>query len=88
MLPERSLDCLDAHNWNTEIDTRSHSGGDFMRDTITFAAGVLLALPVAAHHSDAGLDMDSVVAFEGTVTEFLLAESARLLHRRDDGRTR
>ena len=28
------------------------------------------AVPAWGHHSDAGLDMDSVVAFEGTVTEF------------------
>ena len=41
-----------------------------MRYTITFAAGLVFAFPVVAHHSDAGLDMDSVVAFEGTVTEF------------------
>jgi Family of unknown function (DUF6152) len=29
-----------------------------------------IALPVLAHHSDAGVDMESVVAFEGTVREF------------------
>jgi len=36
------------------------------------AAGTALALstPVFAHHSDAGLDMDSTVSFEGTVTAF------------------
>lgn len=27
--------------------------------------------PVAAHHSDAGLDMETIVAFEGTVNEFV-----------------
>ena len=70
MLPGRSLDSLVAHNWKTGIDTRSLSGGDSMRNTIAFAAGLLLASPVAGHHSDAGLDMESVVEFEGTVTEF------------------
>jgi len=30
----------------------------------------LLSSPVIGHHSDAGLDMDSVTTFEGTVTEF------------------
>jgi len=29
-----------------------------------------MALPVLAHHSDAGVDMEAVVAFEGTVREF------------------
>ena len=41
-----------------------------MRATVAFAASLLLASPVAGHHSDAGLDMESVVEFEGTVTEF------------------
>lgn len=31
----------------------------------------ICALPVAAHHSDAGIDMESVVAFEGVVTDFV-----------------
>ena len=30
----------------------------------------LAVMPAWGHHSDAGLDMDSIVAFEGTVTEF------------------
>ena len=29
------------------------------------------ALPVCAHHSDAGIDMESIVAFEGVVTDFV-----------------
>jgi len=29
------------------------------------------ALPVSAHHSDAGIDMESIVAFEGVVTDFV-----------------
>ena len=42
-----------------------------MRHVTTFAAAALvLASPASGHHSDAGLDMDSVVTFEGTVTEF------------------
>ena len=36
----------------------------------TFVAVLVIASPVAGHHSDAGMDMDSVVAFEGTVIEF------------------
>ena len=41
-----------------------------MRYTAAFVVGIVLALPLSAHHSDAGMDMESVVAFEGTVTEF------------------
>ncbi len=41
-----------------------------MRYMMTLAAALVLAAPVAGHHSDAGLDMESVVTFEGTVTEF------------------
>jgi len=37
---------------------------------ITTVAALALASPVFGHHSDAGLDMNSVVTFEGTVTEF------------------
>lgn len=32
---------------------------------------LLAVAPIHGHHSDAGLDRDSVVAFEGTVTEFV-----------------
>ena len=32
---------------------------------------VLAVTPLHAHHSDAGLDMESIVAFEGTVNEFV-----------------
>ena len=35
-----------------------------------FAAAPLLAAPVSAHHSDAGIDLESMVAIEGTVKEF------------------
>ncbi len=41
-----------------------------MRHTTTVAATLMIASPVFGHHSDAGLDMDSVVTLEGTVTEF------------------
>ena len=41
-----------------------------MRYTAAFVVGIVLASPLSAHHSDAGMDMESVVAFEGTVTEF------------------
>ena len=34
-------------------------------------AALFLAAPLPAHHSDAGMDMESVVAFEGTVREFV-----------------
>ena len=44
--------------------------GDAMRFTTIIAASVVLAAPALGHHSDAGLDMESVVTFEGTVTEF------------------
>lgn len=36
----------------------------------TLAAVLVLASPVCAHHSDAGIDMDSVVTLQGTVTAF------------------
>ena len=41
-----------------------------VRCTTTFAATLLLASPVFSHHSDAGIDMDSAVTVNGTVTEF------------------
>jgi hypothetical protein len=41
-----------------------------MRRLAILAVMLLPGSPVAAHHSDAGLDMDSVVTFEGTVSEF------------------
>ena len=41
-----------------------------MRYTTTVAAALVLAAPASGHHSDAGLDMNSVVTIEGTVTEF------------------
>ena len=42
-----------------------------MRFSTTIIAALLLAPPVLAHHSDAGMDMESVIAFEGTVREFV-----------------
>lgn len=41
-----------------------------MRFTSAIALSMVLASPAPGHHSDAGLDMESVVTFEGTVTEF------------------
>ncbi len=41
-----------------------------MRHIIGLATALVFASPVSSHHSDAGLDMDSVLNFEGTVTEF------------------
>lgn len=41
-----------------------------MKATMTIAACLMVAGPVWAHHSDAGLDMESLVTIEGTVTEF------------------
>lgn len=41
-----------------------------MRTGIIFAAASVLAAPVSGHHSDAALAMDSVVTFEGFVTEY------------------
>ena len=34
------------------------------------AAVVVLSAPVSAHHADTGLDLETVVTFHGTVTEF------------------
>ena len=41
-----------------------------MRYFMIFSVACVVAAPVRGHHSDAGMDVDSVVAFEGTVTEF------------------
>jgi len=43
-----------------------------MRSTITTAVALMLASPVSGHHSDAALDMETVVTHEGTITEFNL----------------
>lgn len=44
-----------------------------MRQTSTFAVAVLVtASPALGHHADTGLDMESVLTIEGTVTEFNL----------------
>lgn len=34
------------------------------------ATAIFIASPVLAHHSDAGINMDAITAFEGTVTEY------------------
>lgn len=41
-----------------------------MRYIVAFTAAIVLASPASGHHSDAALDMDSLVTFEGTVTGF------------------
>ncbi len=41
-----------------------------MRHTINLLAALMFAAPAWSHHSDAGLDMDSVVRLEGVVTEY------------------
>ena len=41
-----------------------------MRHIIVFSVALVFASSVSSHHSDAGLDMASVVTFEGSVTEF------------------
>ena len=41
-----------------------------MKYRINVCAASLLAAPAWSHHSDAGLDMDSVVSLEGVVTEY------------------
>ena len=42
-----------------------------VRNLAGLVAAAGIALPVQAHHSDAGIDMESVVAFEGIVREFV-----------------
>ena len=46
--------------------------GIFMKYGTIIAAVYLLATPVFGHHSDAALNMESVVTFEGAVTEYSL----------------
>ena len=41
-----------------------------MRQTALFIVTLAVAHSVPAHHSDADIDMEGVVAFQGTVTEF------------------
>ena len=38
--------------------------------TMVVATALVMVLPASGHHSDAGVDRESVVAFEGTVREF------------------
>ena len=41
-----------------------------LRYKIFFTAALIFTTPVSGHHSDAGLNMEAVIAFEGTVKEF------------------
>ena len=43
---------------------------NIIRNTAAIAAALIIAPPVLAHHSEAGMDMESVIVFEGTVKEF------------------
>ena len=55
------------------------------RNLTALAAVLLVAVPVSAHHSDAGMDMESTVTIEGTIKEvawqnphtFLVVESVQ-----------
>jgi hypothetical protein len=44
--------------------------GENMKRLVFFTSTMALAASVWAHHSDAGIDMESIVAFEGVVSEF------------------
>ena len=54
------------------IKTKNAAQGERAMKYLTlFAVTLILASPVSGHHnSETGIDVDSVVAFEGTVTEF------------------
>ena len=43
---------------------------NILRHMTALSAALVLAAPVSAHHSDAGMDMESTITFEGTVKEF------------------
>ncbi len=58
-------------NMGVEWRLRLRLGGNqIVRYIIGLATALVFAAPVLSHHSDAGLDMDSVLNFQGTVTEF------------------
>ena len=44
-----------------------------IRVSVIPVVALIFVSPAAAHHSDAGMDMESVIAFEGTVKEFASA---------------
>jgi len=44
--------------------------GILVRYFMTFMLATILAFPVSAHHSDAGIDLNSLVTLEGTITGF------------------
>ena len=43
---------------------------NIIRNTAAIAAALVVVSPVFAHHSEAGMDLESVIAFEGTVNRF------------------
>jgi len=49
---------------------RAARGEVFVRSLIAGIGALLLAAPVSGHHSDSGLDLDTLVTVEGTVTDF------------------
>ena len=44
-----------------------------IRVSVIPVVALIFVSPASAHHSDAGMDMESVIAFEGTVKEFASA---------------
>jgi len=52
--------------------TKNPVQGGIMKYLTVLAVTLVLASPVSGHHNaESGMDGDSVVAFEGTVTEFI-----------------
>ena len=41
-----------------------------MRAAVIFVSGLVVTTPVFAHHSDSGMDVDTVIVIEGTINEF------------------
>ena len=52
------------------MDAKQRLGGVLVRPIAMIAAGVLVAGPVPGHHSDAAIDINSIVNIEGVVTEY------------------
>ena len=46
------------------------SEGQIVKNIVVLSAALIISAPALSHHSNAGLDMESVVTIEGTVTEF------------------
>ena len=52
------------------IKCYSKGGKILVKRLTTLSAALVIGAPVFGHHSDAGLDMNSMVTLEGTITEF------------------